>query len=165
MNIVGIVDAQQTTLTDTGSYSEVGTKTGTDGFTLKFNSTQTIYEREYVCPVDENEFQYTNNRSLKVGRSGSVSVGSFITSSRTNTIHDGYPYGLIGYSTSSWDTNGYNIGTELLGVATHSEFSTYVSSIGLYNDNNELLALGKTAMPIKNDKELALTFVVRFDTN
>ena len=152
-------------ITDTGSYSDVATKSGSDGFSVRFDSTQTIHEREYVCVADENEFQYTNNRSLKVGRSGSVSVGSFITSSRTNTIHDGYPYGLIGYSTSSWDTNGYNIGTELLGVATHSEFSTYVSSIGLYNDANELLAVAKPAKPIKNEKELALTFVVRFDTN
>ena len=33
-------------ITDTGSYATVGTKTGTDGFTLKFNATQTIYERE-----------------------------------------------------------------------------------------------------------------------
>ena len=37
--------------------------------------------------------------------------------------------------------------------------------VGLYNDNNELMAIGKTAKPIKNDKEMALTFVVRFDTN
>ena len=60
---------------------------------------------------------------------------------------------------------GYNIGTELLGEATHSEFATYVTDIGLYNDENELLAVGKLAKPIKNDKELALAFVVRFDTN
>ena len=34
-----------------------------------------------------------------------------------------------------------------------------------YNDSYELIAIGKTAKPIKNDKEMALTFVVRFDTN
>ena len=34
-----------------------------------------------------------------------------------------------------------------------------------YNDNNELVAIGKTAKPIKNDKEMSLSFVVRFDTN
>ena len=41
----------------------------------------------------------------------------------------------------------------------------YITTVGLYNDDNELLAIGKPAMPIKNEKELALTFVVRFDTN
>ena len=152
-------------MTDTGSYTTVGTKTGADGFTLKFNSTQTIYEREYVCVVDENEFQHTTNKSLKVGYSSSVAISTFITSSLTNTVLDGFPYGLLGWSTSSYNTNGYEIGTELIGQATHSDFATYVTNIGLYNDERELLAVGKLAKPIKNDKELALTFVVRFDTN
>ena len=152
-------------ITDTGSYTTVGTTTGADGFTLKFNSTQTIYEREYVCVVDENEFQHTTNKSLKVGYSSSVAIDTFITSSLTNTVLDGFPYGLLGWSTSSYNTNGYEIGTELIGQATHSDFATYVTNIGLYNDERELLAVGKLAKPIKNDKELALTFVVRFDTN
>ena len=68
-------------------------------------------------------------------------------------------------STGSFDVAGYNMGSEFLGVTTHSEFATYVTAIGLYNDENELLAVGKPAMPIKNEKELSLTFVVRFDTN
>ena len=152
-------------ITDTGSYSEVGTKTGADGFTLKFNSTQTIYEREYVCPVNENEFQHTNNRSLKVGYSGSVGMEKFLPGDFTNKVDDPFPYYLFGYSTSSYDPSGYEIGTKLIGEATHSEFATYVTAIGLYNENKELLAIGKLAKPIKNEKELALTFVVRFDTN
>ena len=152
-------------ITETGSYSSVATSNGTDGFTLKFNSSQTIYEREYVCVVNENEFQHPTNKSLKVGRSGSFTMGSFITSSLRGTRFDGFPYNLVGYSTSSINTDGYEIGTELIGEATHSDFATYVTEIGLYNDNNELLALGKLAKPIKNEKEMALTFVVRFDTN
>ena len=152
-------------ITETGSYSSVATSNGTDGFNLKFNSTQTIYEREYVCVVGESEFQHTTNKSLKVGRSGSFTMGSFVTSSLRGTRHDRFPYNLVGYSTGSINVNGYNIGTELIGEATHSDFATYVTEIGLYNDNNELLAIGKLAKPIKNEKEMALTFVVRFDTN
>ena len=152
-------------ITDTGSYSSVGTGNGSDGFTLKFNSTQTIYEREYVCIADENEFQDTTNKSLKVGFSGSVTIPTLPTTPYTNTVKDRYPYTLVGFSTSSYDLNGYNMGTELIGEATHSDFSTYITTIGLYNDENELLAIGKTASPIKNEKDIALTFVVRFDTN
>ena len=33
------------------------------------------------------------------------------------------------------------------------------------NDEDEILAVGKLAKPVKNDKELSLAFVVRFDTN
>ena len=150
-------------ITDTGSYSAVG-----DGaFNLTFDSTQTIYEREYVCSVEEDDFLHTTNRSLKVGMSGSVAFHGTDFNSNTfiGTEQDGFPYELVGFATSSFKNGQYEIGTELLGVATSSDFATYVSSIGLYSDDNELLAIAKPAKPIKNDKELALTFVVRFDTN
>ena len=107
-------------ITNTGSYTTVGTGTGADGFTLKFNSTQTIYEREYVCVVDENEYQHTTNKSLKVGYSSSVAMGPFKSTRYTNTVYDKFPYRMMGWSTSSYNTNGYNIGKKLLGVATHS---------------------------------------------
>jgi len=151
-------------ITDTGSYSTVG-----DGaFNLTFDSTQTIYEREYVCSIGEDDFLHTTNRSLKVNQSGSVAFHG--TSYNTNanlvgTHQDKTPYELIGFATSSFKDGQYEIGTELIGEATHSHFATYVTTIGLYNDNDELMAIGKTAKPIKNDKEMALTFVVRFDTN
>ena len=150
-------------ITDTGSYSTVG-----DGaFNLTFDSTQTIYEREYVCSVDETDFLHTTNRSLKVGMSSSVAFHGTDFNSNTfiGTQQDGFPYELTGFATSSFKNGQYEIGTELIGEATHSDFATYVTTIGLYNDNNELMAIGKTAKPIKNDKEMALTFVVRFDTN
>ena len=78
---------------------------------------------------------------------------------------------MIGYATHSYNVTptiknqAYDIGTKLIGEATHSEFATYVTNIGLYNSERELLAVGTTGRPIKNDKELSLTFVVRFDTN
>tara|TARA_B100000575_G_scaffold276905_1_gene262727 strand:- start:694 stop:1770 length:1077 start_codon:yes stop_codon:yes gene_type:complete len=151
-------------VTDTGSYSNVG-----DGsFNLTFDSTQTIYEREYICSVEEDEFLHTTNRSLKVGMSGSVAFNGRNFNrgvSHVGTISDGFPYELTGFSTSSFQDINYEIGTELIGEATHSEFATYITTIGLYNDNNELMAIGKTAKPIKNDKEMSLSFVVRFDTN
>ena len=143
-------------ITDTGSYSTIGTGNGSNGFSIKFEAAQTIYEREYVCVVNENEYQHSSyQRFAGDGRAVGI-VGS---------NYDEFPYEIYGYATGSYKLDGYKIGTKLIGEATHSEFATYVTSIGLYNDQNELLAVGKTAKPIKNDNELALTFVVRFDTN
>lgn len=173
-SIVGNVfyDYGLVVITDTGSYSNVGIATGSNGFSLQFDSTQTIYEREYVCAIGENNFQHTTNRSLKVGQSGSVSFSGSAYPASTdlhktlkNTMYDGYPYGLTGFATGSYKNEKYEIGTELIGEATHSHFTTYVTTIGLYNNSNELVAIGKTAKPIKNDKDMALSFVVRFDTN
>jgi hypothetical protein len=152
-------------ITDTGSYKDVGTNSGSNGFVIKFDSTQTIYEREYVCRADESEFQHTTNNSIKQGYSSSVAISGFEHSVDGHSINDTFNYGIVGYATSSWSTAGYEIGTQLIGEASHSDFATYVTNIGLYNDENELLAVGKLAKPIKNDKELALAFVVRFDTN
>jgi len=151
-------------ITDTGSYSNVGG----GNFNLTFDSTQTIYEREYICRVEEDDFLHTNNRSLKVGQSSSIAFHGHDYNSNTNlvgTYRDETPYELIGFATNSFQDKQYEIGTELIGEATHSDFATYITSVGLYNDNNELIAIGKTAKPIKNDKEMSLTFVVRFDTN
>jgi len=164
-------------ITDTGSYFNTAAKSGSDGFTFRFNSTQTIYEREYVCSVGENEFEHTTNKTLRVDGSGSILMSSGSnpyfsndtnpsTHSLENTMYDEFPYHLVGYATSSYDiVGGYQTDGKLIGQATHSEFATYVTGIGLYNDENELLAIGKIAKPVKNDKELALSFVVRFDTN
>jgi len=52
---------------------------------------------------------------------------------------------------------------DLLGVVTSSEFCTYPTTIGLYDDDCALIAVGKVAQPIRNDSGLALTFVVRID--
>ena len=151
-------------VTDTGSYSSVG-----DGsFNLTFDSTQTIYEREYVCRIEEDDFLHTTNRSLRVGQSSSIAFHGTNYNNGINlvgTYRDEFPYELTGFATNSFQDKQYEIGKELIGEATHSDFATYVTSIGLYNDNNELVAIGKTAKPIKNDREMSLSFVVRFDTN
>jgi len=50
-----------------------------------------------------------------------------------------------------------------LGFVSSSEFCSYVTTIGLYDNELNLLMVGKTAQPIKNDPDLAITFVVRLD--
>lgn len=52
----------------------------------------------------------------------------------------------------------------LQAYTTHSEFNPYVTTIGLYNDHHELLAIGKLAQPIKNQDNYDNTFQIRFDT-
>lgn len=42
-------------------------------------------------------------------------------------------------------------------------FGPYITTIGLYNDKNELLAVGKLAHPIKNVENIDITFNVRYD--
>lgn len=47
---------------------------------------------------------------------------------------------------------------------TGSEWAPYITTIGLYDDLHiEPLAIGKLARPIKNDRDIPINFVVRFD--
>ena len=54
---------------------------------------------------------------------------------------------------------------QLKGIVTHSAFTPYATSLGLYNENLELLAIAKFARPIGMIKEADMTFVVRFDVD
>lgn len=47
---------------------------------------------------------------------------------------------------------------------TGSDFSPYVTTIGLYNEANELLAVGKFAKPIPMSPSTDMTFVIKYDT-
>jgi hypothetical protein len=47
--------------------------------------------------------------------------------------------------------------------ATGSIFSPYITTIGLYNDFGELLAIGKLAQPIKKRSDVDMNFVIRLD--
>jgi hypothetical protein len=48
--------------------------------------------------------------------------------------------------------------------ATGSDFYTYATSLGLYNDNNELLAVAKFGKPMLISPDTDMTFVVKYDT-
>ena len=53
---------------------------------------------------------------------------------------------------------------QLAGFATGSNFKPYVTTIGLFNEENELLVIGKLGQPIRMSDETDTTFIVRFDT-
>lgn len=59
-------------------------------------------------------------------------------------------------------TGSYSGGV-LRDFATGSGFYTYATSIGLYNDNQELLAVAKFAKPILISPDTDMTFVVKYD--
>ena len=52
----------------------------------------------------------------------------------------------------------------LKAFTTHSDFNPYITTIGLYGESGDLLAIGKLAQPVKNPDDYDLTLQVRFDT-
>ena len=153
-------------ITDTGSsYENVGATTGTDGWEVNFKSTQTIFEREYLCSIQPNELTRTTNVSLFPGNSGSWQVGSGSLIPRKANASSSNIWNYLDIPPGSSSYKEFYAGTgSYKPMVTGSDFSTYVTGIGLYDDFNNLLAIGKLAKPVKNDKEMAMSFVIRFDT-
>ena len=52
----------------------------------------------------------------------------------------------------------------LANFATGSIWKPYVTTVGLYNEDNELLVIGKLGQPIRMSDEADTTFVLRWDT-
>ena len=60
-------------------------------------------------------------------------------------------------------TGSYASGS-LRGFATSASFQPYVTTIGLYNDNNDLLMVAKLGKPIMVSPDTDMTFIVKYDT-
>ena len=59
----------------------------------------------------------------------------------------------------NFDSNNENVLPELTG----SNFAPYVTTVGLYDDDYNLIAIGKLSEPVQNDPDVELTLVVRID--
>ena len=140
-------------------------------FDLSFKSTTTISELEVLVSVEPGEFTTSTNPSAV--DYFNITTSSFehtMTDERGNpyveTIKDftprkkSYIYSSYGNATGSFDD--YDASSSL--DPTGSYLTTYVSSIGLYNDNSELLAIAKVARPVKILPDYPINFLIKIDT-
>jgi hypothetical protein len=109
-------------LGQTGNFDYSGR---TNGFSGEFRSTTTFYEYQVICKIRKNEFNLSQNVSLR----------------------------------ESGDPNTYS----LRSFVTSSYFNPYITTVGLYNDNNELLAIGKLASPLEKRDDVDMNIIVRWD--
>jgi len=114
-------------------------------FQLLFKNEQIIYENEVRCVVKESEFNLSYNPTLISGsqpRIVSSSIGYDLTGSLNGTLKP--------FATGSTLPSG-------------SYFTPYATAIGLYNDDNDLLAVAKFGKPILMSPYTDMTFVVKYD--
>ena len=113
---------------------------------ISFQNEHIIYENEVRCIVRESDYNLTYNPTiLQYGGQHIVLSGSASSSGSLYTL------------TGSFDST-------VKDFATGSFFQPYVTTIGLYNDNNELLMVAKLAKPIMLSPDTDTTFIVRYDT-
>lgn len=112
-------------------------------YSLGLTAETTIYVNEVKCRVLENDFNYSQNPTV-------FKYTTVITGSAA----------LPFYSSSVGIITDGTIADNLTGSA----FRPYVTTVGLYNESNELLVVGKLATPYPIPSNTDITFVVRWDS-
>jgi len=108
-------------------------------FSISFKNEHYIHENEVRCVINESDYNLSYNPTLlKYGgqyiKSGSN--GYELTGSLDNSVKD---------------------------FATGSDFHPYVTTIGLYNDNNELVMVAKLGKPIMISPNTNTCFIIKYD--
>ena len=148
--------------------------------TLDFRSTKTIYENEIFIPVLEGEFNFSQNPSAIYEDGGKKFQ---ITTSRAESLRkkandnvttNYYDSGIRNVRNSKYayvsklDPNKYGSfdDYEYSGSLdpTGSYLAPYITTIGLYDDSLNLLAVAKLPQPIKSEPDYPVNFIIRFDT-
>jgi len=119
-----------------GSSADILNFVTSSAVTCSFSSSLTIYETQYKCTIRSNEFNATLNPSAEV--SGSI----------------------LSYSGSYFYQPNGGIPTDNV---TGSYFAPYVSTVGLYDEDQNLLAVGKLAQPLPTSATTDITILVNMD--
>jgi hypothetical protein len=146
---------------------------------LTFKSTETIYEHEYLLIVNESDYNVSTNPSA-VTTIGGVYESFTDDLGKIKRVYTEQPVKYIKKLTTlengtplDYRFSG-SVGNKLAGFehydlsgsvdSTGSFLAPFITTIGLYDDDCDLVAVAKLPKPIKSDPELPVNFIVRFDT-
>jgi hypothetical protein len=184
-NVVGNVSYEHgiITLTESTNFSIEVTN-----FKLEYKGTNTIYENEIYVTVGEDEFNVSTNPTAIVEIGGSITTASIFDFSSistnpniyTQSIHiDGEKFikkkstltngTVLDYNIASMYSSSikggfgdYEISSSI--DQTGSYLAPYITTIGLYDDNMDMVAVAKLGNPIKSLPDFPVNFIVRIDT-
>ena len=152
----------------------------TGDWQVEFKSTETIYENEYLLIVNEDEFNISQNPSSVI-KVGGVTSTFTDTNGIARTINEEQPVRYIRKKTTLDNGTtldfryGSSVNSAISGGFEHIDLSgsidstgsfltPFITTIGLYDDNCDLVAVAKLPQPIKSEPDFPVNFIVRFDT-
>jgi hypothetical protein len=111
------------------------------GTSLAFESSQPIFTHNYHCKIRESENNFTYN-----------------STALSASIRDTYDNNGDAYAVSASVQDGYRNKN-----VTGSAFQPYITTVGLYNDANQLIAVGKMGQPVPKSANTEMTIIVKID--
>jgi len=148
------------------------TATQMSSYTLDFKSTKTISELEILLTAKAGEFNVSQSPSaVTMEISGSYEteitpdIGIVSGTQKITIIDDIYksPYISGSYNPSisgSWDDYDASASYD----PTGSYLAPFISTIGIYDKDGDMIAIAKLPQPIKNLPDYDMNFLVRLDT-
>lgn len=147
-------------------------------FSLNFRSTKTIFENEVFISVLENEFNVSQNPSALfidggkttttvINRPGNTKYNDLVTASfyenGVQYIRNGsYPIVSELDPTKYGSFDDYLFSSSL--DPTGSYLAPFITTIGLYDNELNMVAVAKLPQPIKSLPDYPINFIIRFDT-
>jgi len=119
---------------NTGADPSSATITHVGDMRLSFQTRYTVNTHKYICVIKPNELNMSSNKTL-YDTDGTLITDKIYTDQGGNQIH-------------------FNM---------DSNFDYYITSIGLYDNLNKLVAYAKLGRPYKINRKLDTVFVIKFD--
>lgn len=147
-------------------------------FSLNFRSTKTIYENEVFISVLENEFNVSQNPSA-VYEDGGQTITQIINRPGNTKPNDLVTASFYDKGTRYIRNSSYAIQSKIDETKfgsfddyiysgsidpTGSYLAPFITTIGLYDEQLNMVAVAKLPQPIKSLPDYPLNFIVRFDT-
>ena len=142
-------------------------------YSMNFKSTKTINELEVLVTAKAGEFNYSQSPSaVNVDLSGSydtpitevfnsIPAGTKKIKVVNDITQNKFYSGSFNQSISgSWDDYDNKSSTD----PTGSYLAPYITTIGLYDKDGDMIAIAKLPQPIKNLPDYDMNFIVRLDT-
>lgn len=126
------------------------------GTLLQTANVGNVFDKHGIIVISSADYRYNN-----------ITATPFSASYRsTVTIHELSTIAKV-------DAGDFNMSTNLtltqdddstyVSFVSGSDFSPYVTTIGLYDDAGQLLAIGKLAQPIRKRSDVDMNFLIRLD--
>jgi len=123
----------------------------TPNLTCSFESTVTIYETQYKCTIRQNEFNFSQNPTVLGPPDQGYDINYYddVLIYEDDAIYDGNDLSALNSNIYPWATGSY--------------FNPYITTVGLYNNNKELLAVAKLSQPLPLSSVTDTTILVNLD--
>lgn len=130
-------------------------------FRLEFNATQTIFENEIFISVLESEFNISQNPTSLI--SASFETGTIVTKGQYS-YSNSYTQSFTNLVSANVNPLFHEYEFSSSVDPTGSYLAPYITTIGLYDNEMNMVAVAKLAKPMKSLPDYPLNFIIRFDT-